>query len=629
LAPLSVSLLVEEGFYPRVAQYANSSTLGGRLTFLMVPDKAVSPIQGRSNTAKSTDSPSAPNGGWLPGKLEFKPGPHAGWLASEVGRRLNLSCVESMDDFFQNTSALTPEGQIKLNDGRHEKDDRAELTDVRSFCLGYDHGRKLAAYDQMMGLLRAELNDLQSEMTDNTAKEKEMENRATECRVVLDLNWEQIDVKSLTDNISFLEERITTLQRKDIKLAEVIKSIAKCTEQKDYLYKNKLICDQKIADNSKKKNSLKDEFDHLISKIQKYTINDQIRTKLNKYFINFGKLALNNIDNITLKVGRQLDNTKNEWQKSKANYEALMVGFLQEFISNWPEDSLDLEPKLSYSAEFINKLEALENDGLPKLQERFDNLLREHSQQNAAVLYKWLNQDLKMIQFRMNMVNDSLANIPFNHVADKPTFLNLRTEVRQLDEVTKFKADLRSVVSDLYVQDQAIKEKRFATIKRLVDDLSSQARDKAVWRDLVLDVRRHVEFSGRELDEEGNEIETYRSGAGKSGGQRQKLAATCLAAALRYQLGGKAYGYPTFGTVVFDEAFDKIDNELTIIALEIFKRLGFQMVLATPMKNIPASEPYIGGAVYVSIADRNKSSLTTLIYDTDNKKIIWPEPPSV
>jgi uncharacterized protein YPO0396 len=123
----------------------------------------------------------------------------------------------------------------------------------------------------------------------------------------------------------------------------------------------------------------------------------------------------------------------------------------------------------------------------------------------------------------------------------------------------------------------------------------------------------------------GEEIATYRSGAVKYGGQRQKLTAACLAAALRYQLAGKTYGFPRFGTVVFDEAFDKIDNELTVIALEIFKKLGFQMILATPMKNIPASEPYIGGAVYVAIADRKNSSVTAVVYDRERKKLVWPD----
>ncbi len=46
------------------------------------------------------------------------------------------------------------------------------------------------------------------------------------------------------------------------------------------------------------------------------------------------------------------------------------------------------------------------------------------------------------------------------------------------------------------------------------------------WRKLVLDVRQHVNFTAYEMDEAGNVLETYLSGSGKSGGQRQKLTTT-------------------------------------------------------------------------------------------------------
>src|SRR5205814_1260128 len=82
-------------------------------------------------------------------------------------------------------------------------------------------------------------------------------------------------------------------------------------------------------------------------------------------------------------------------------------------------------------------------------------------------------------------------------------------------------------------------EERFVVLSTLVKKIASQETIDKNWRSLVLDVRQHVEFVAKELDSDDREVEIYRSGAGKSGGQRQKLAATCLAAALRYQLGGQ------------------------------------------------------------------------------------------
>jgi len=145
------------------------------------------------------------------------------------------------------------------------------------------------------------------------------------------------------------------------------------------------------------------------------------------------------------------------------------------------------------------------------------------------------------------------------------------------------------------------------------------------WREAVLDVRQHVEFIGRELDQEGRTVEVYRSGAGKSGGQRQKLATTCLAAALRYQLGGNDHEVPMYAPVVLDEAFDKADNEFTALAMNIFASFGFQMIVATPLKSVMTLEPFIGGACFVDISDRRRSGVLIIEYDDTRQRLNLPE----
>jgi uncharacterized protein YPO0396 len=133
-----------------------------------------------------------------------------------------------------------------------------------------------------------------------------------------------------------------------------------------------------------------------------------------------------------------------------------------------------------------------------------------------------------------------------------------------------------------------------------------------------------MEFIGRELDEQGSEVEIYRSGAGKSGGQREKLSTTCLAAALRYQLGGTDGGMPLYAPVVLDEAFGKADNEFTELAMRIFERFGFQMIVATPLKSVMTLEPFIGGACFVDITDRKRSATLPIEYDMQQQRLDLP-----
>ncbi|UUZ57253.1 hypothetical protein LP419_21690 [Massilia sp. H-1] len=108
-------------------------------------------------------------------------------------------------------------------------------------------------------------------------------------------------------------------------------------------------------------------------------------------------------------------------------------------------------------------------------------------------------------------------------------------------------------------------------------------------------------------------------------GQRQKLATTCLAAALRYQLGGNDHGVPMYAPVVLDEAFDKADNEFTALAMNIFTNFGFQMIVATPLKSVMTLEPFIGGACFVDIRDRRVSGVLMIEYDTERQRLQLPD----
>ena len=183
---------------------------------------------------------------------------------------------------------------------------------------------------------------------------------------------------------------------------------------------------------------------------------------------------------------------------------------------------------------------------------------------------------------------------------------------------------MKEALSQSFSGDAAIAEQRFEILSALVKRIASEDISDKNWRSLVLDVRQHVEFVAREIDSNEVEVEIYRSGAGKSGGQRQKLAATCLAAALRYQLGGQDRGLTSFSTVVLDEAFDKADAEFTSMAMNIFKTFGFQMIVATPLKSVMTLEPLIGGACFVHIRDRKTSSVVMIEYDTEQHRLKLP-----
>lgn len=170
-------------------------------------------------------------------------------------------------------------------------------------------------------------------------------------------------------------------------------------------------------------------------------------------------------------------------------------------------------------------------------------------------------------------------------------------------------------------------ERRFHTIREVIEAVTISDTTSAREQKLRLDTRQHVKFLGVEYGTDGVRGAVYDSAEGLSGGQAQKLSSFCLAAALRYRLTGMGANpsqanksvvevedamYPRFGTIVLDEAFDRADAEFTRAAMGAFRKFGFHMILATPEKLLQTVQDYIGGVLMVECPDRKHSQTSCL-----------------
>jgi uncharacterized protein YPO0396 len=131
----------------------------------------------------------------------------------------------------------------------------------------------------------------------------------------------------------------------------------------------------------------------------------------------------------------------------------------------------------------------------------------------------------------------------------------------------------------------------------------------------VTDVRNWYNFSASERWRENNEEkEFYSDSAGKSGGQKEKLAYTILASALAYQFGLESSDNSSrsFRFVVIDEAFGKGSDESTRYALELFRKLNLQLLIVTPLQKIHVIEDYINAVHFVHNQEGKYSMLRNL-----------------
>ncbi|RJQ45597.1 MAG: ATP-binding protein [Gammaproteobacteria bacterium] len=610
LRGFALSLLVEERHYAGVSSYVNETRLNQRLVYHRVA----------ADTITSTTQPVQ---SWsLVNKLLFKDNAYRPWLDAEFRRRFDYACVDNMRDFRQTERAVTREGQVRHGRSRHEKDDRRPIDDPHGWVLGFDNREKRRLYQERAQQLADEIGRVRRELEQLEADREKREERLMACQTLTNLQWQEIDVASMLDRIHALDKMLAEFSDGNRVLKElgerIMQQRTKLKEAEDAL--NAMRAERIVV--KKQIDQYGHELDELRLQLQSAVLTDYQQQALKARFEAIDKpVTLKNLESQRTAVERGIGKEIEGLQTEQGSLKQVIEKCFSRFLGEWREHAGDLDETLASAPDFMVLLERLEHDGLPKHEQRFFDMLKEQSTENLAALNTHLAKARKEIRERMDLVNESLSQAEFGH----GTHLEIVVNDRYLPEVRVFREQVKQVLDNAWLTDAEGAEARFGILRELVNRLGSAESEHQRWRELVLDVRQHVEFMGREYDKAGQEVEIYRTGAGKSGGQREKLATTCLAAALRYQLGGSDSGLPLYAPVVLDEAFGKADNEFTELAMKIFTNFGFQMIVATPLKSVMTLEPFIGGACFVDISDRKRSATLQIEYDRQRRRLNLPE----
>lgn len=603
------SMLVDEHHHAELAGWVNRTHLGGKLVYFRM---------GRRDNLGVR----APESRSMVHRIEIRDHVHHGWLAAELARRFDYTCAENVAALRGAERAITREGQVKHPGERYEKDDRRSIDDRKHWLLGFDNREKLALFEQEGRELAKAIVDAEASLEALRSQRELDAGQQLAAHVLANLDWEEIDVAPSLQRLGDIEAQLRQFRDGDATLQAIT---SRWEAQREARRQAKETHDAIGADRValvKDLGKIQTQRDACATNPLAVTLTPTQSRGLAERLPAAPVLSLDNIDG----QFRQLERGLNETVAGQGVQDNRLVQEIEEcfrsYCRRWPLDGSDFTPTMESVDGLLARLRRLELDGLPQHEARFFELLQTQSKQHLSVLQKHMTEARKSIGQRMEEVNDSLERVAFNH----GTLLQIDVSDRGLPEVRDFQMQLRDVLAHHQTEDRDQAEAQFVILRQLVGRLGGQDPEHKRWRDQVLDVRQHVEFIGEEVDAETRrQVEVYRSGAGKSGGQRQKLATTCLAAALRYQLGGEDGHLPRYAPVVLDEAFDKADNEFTALAMKIFENFGFQMVVATPLKSVMTLEPFIGGACFVDINGRHDSGVLMIEYDEAEQRLALPE----
>jgi uncharacterized protein YPO0396 len=281
----------------------------------------------------------------------------------------------------------------------------------------------------------------------------------------------------------------------------------------------------------------------------------------------------------------------------------------------WPDATTEMDESMSSAPEFRAFRDQVAGDDLPRFEEEFKRQLNTNTIRELAAFNHWLRRQAEEIHGRVDRINEALGAIDYS----PGRYIKLVPERTINQEIQQFRTELRAATDDaLATDDDRYSEQRFRDVQRIIERFRGRDNhtetDKA-WTRRVTDVRNWFTFSADELDRETDAAwEHYTDSDGKSGGQKEKLAYTILAASLAYQF-GLEWGVERskdFRFAVIDEAFGRGSDASTRYALDLFGKLGLQLLIVTPLQKVHVIEPYVHAIGFVDNPTGSYARLQTM-----------------
>lgn len=600
----ALSVLVPDSLYRRVSDFVRKTDLRGRLVYFRVPVDSPSPPRPREKSLLNVLEVKA--------ESSFRT-----WIDAELLRRFDFVRCDTIEEFYRESDAVTVEGLVKTGKVRHEKDDRAAVSDARLFVLGWSNREKIAILQQDLATEEAAIQGLLQRLSDLDAQITRIEERRSACAKLSMFGlFDEIDWRSIVLRFDALRAEQDGLERSSDQLQRLRESLAQVQAELRGLGQAR---DGLLEKNGRLENERARQTERLQTARKNLSaLDSSLRERLFPHIATYlGEIrAAHPPDLASLDKGwqeeikRKMESRRESQLRREREIRSSFVKLAQDFVSRFPESSTELSASVEYIEGFVALLRKIEQDDLPAYEERFRRLLRESTLNDIALFQQELENDSADIRSSIEEINRSLRKIEYN----PGTFIMLSADRKEDQDIRDFRADLRRCLENTIVDEDLYSEAKFLLVKKLLDRFASGETADRSWGAHVTDVRSWFAFTASERYLEDNtEKEFYSSSSGKSGGQKEKLAYTILASALSHQYGvGRKRGTGGFRLVVIDEAFGRGSEESTRYGLELFGKLDLQLLIVTPLTKLSVIEGHVSTVHFISNVDGSSSEVRSL-----------------
>ncbi len=595
LRGFGLALLVPDAHYRSVADWVDRQHLGARLVYFHVRPRKAAP-------AASLHPQS------LVRKLVIKPdSPHYDWLEQELRQRFDVACCETGEQFRREGRAITRAGQFKEPGGRHEKDDRRRIDDRSRYVLGWSNADKLrtlrdqrAGLEERLATLGQRIATIQQTRSELRSRLETLA-RLEEFTRFADIDWMGVarEIAALTAERARLEAASNTLQELARQLATVQERLGEAERRSAEALGRR--------GETRARQGAAQELRDQASAISSATplgqaLLDQLEGWRSEA-LGAHQLSVESCDNREQELRKWLQDRIDAQDKRLARLAERIVNAMRGLKEAFKTQTVEMDVSLAALPEYERMLAGLQSDDLPRFEARFKELLNVNTINEIANFNAQLARERETIRERVEFINQSLKAIDYN----PGRYILLVAQPSPDAEIRDFQQDLRSCTEGALTgsADEQYSEAKFLQVKAIIDRFRGREglsdADRR-WSAKVTDVRNWFLFSASERwRADDAEHEHYSDSGGKSGGQKEKLAYTVLAASLAYQFGLEwgAVRSRSFRFVVIDEAFGRGSDESAQYALQLFQQLNLQLLIVTPLQKIHVIEPFVASVGFV------------------------------
>lgn len=604
-----LSLLVPDSAYADVAAWVDKTHLQGKLVYYRVRPVA------HHHQELHPDS--------LVKKLRIKAESlHQDWLDRELSRRFDMACCETHEQFRRESHAVSRAGQIKRPGEQHEKDDRHLLSDRSRYVLGWTNTAKIESQKSKRRDIEKQIVRIKSEIADVHTQQKNLRSNITalaglaEYNDFRDLNWQQ-PAREI--------EKLEAEKRQILTASDILKQLnQQLRELKETLTKNEQNLSEKQKDLGgieSKQNFAREwrEETQLILNQSNPEIRDRHQlflTSLYQEIFPDQTPRVESCENQEKSLRENLQAKIDAKDKLLKSLQERIVKAMSEYRNGYPVETQEVDATVEAGPEYQSMLTQLESDDLPRFEEKFKELLNVNTIREIANFSSQLSRLRDSIRERVEQINHSLNEIDYN----PDRYILLETQATSDAEIREFQSELRACTENTLTGsgDAQYSEAKFIQVQRMIARFRGRPgqtdADKR-WTQKVTDVRNWFHFSASERwREDHSEHEHYSDSGGKSGGQKEKLAYTILAASLAYQFGLEwdKVRSRSFRFVVIDEAFGRGSDESAEYGLRLFDKLNLQLLIVTPLQKIHVIENHISSVGFVYNPEGKASMLRNL-----------------